>query len=313
MLGKVLITGGFGNLGSWLTIHLSSLGYDVYILSRNSQNIFDADVKYTVIECDITNIEELKTKLNFKVDFCIHTASYNEHFLEGYPKKALEINALGTRNMLEVLSSLDIKKFIYFSTFHVYGSISGTITEDSPLNPKNDYATTHLFAEYYIKQFALTHNIKYTILRLTNSYGCPTFVNTDKWYLILNDLIKSAYDDKKIVLKSNGKSSRDFIWMGDVCKVVTGCISCDYDNNIFNLSSNILYSIIELTKLVQSVYYDKFNELVEIQINDNDLSNESILEVSNNKLVSSLDIRFEDKLISEIEKTFDLLVNMNDQ
>ena len=75
------------------------------------------------------------------------------------------------------------------------------------LNPKNDYASTHLFAEYYVKQFGLTHGLQYTILRLTNSYGSPTFVDSNKWYLVLNDLTRSAYENGRIIIKSNGKAN----------------------------------------------------------------------------------------------------------
>ena len=115
---KVLITGGLGNLGSKLTIYLEKLGYQVSVLTRKAKNRID-NSKYEVIEADITNLDDLKIKLNFEIDFCIHAASYNEFFLPGYAKKALEVNALGTRNILEVLSGKNVENFVYFSTFHV--------------------------------------------------------------------------------------------------------------------------------------------------------------------------------------------------
>lgn len=121
---KILVTGAFGNLGSWITSFLAKFDYDIILLTRQEKKKFH-NIPYSVIECDITNLELLKEKLNFDIDFCIHMASFNEFFLEDYPKKALEINSLGTRNLLEVLSTKNLKNFIYFSTFHVYGG--GTV------------------------------------------------------------------------------------------------------------------------------------------------------------------------------------------
>lgn len=310
MAGKVLITGAFGNLGSWITLHLANSGYEIYLLTRKEKQKFN-NIDYTVIECDITNLSELFKKLDFNIDYCVHCASFNEFFLDDYPKKALEINALGTRNLVEVLSNKNIKNFIYFSTFHVYEKNSGVITEESSLNPQNDYATTHLFAEYYVKQFASTHNLPYTILRLTNSYGAPTFKDTTKWYLVLNDLVKSAYENKKIILKSNGKAKRDFIWMGDVAEAVDKILNIDATSDIYNLSSNISYEILELANIVKQEYQKKYNKNIEIEININDKKTYNDISVKNDKLQSIINFNILDKIKDEVNMIFYLLENIN--
>ena len=38
MSGKVLVTGGLGNLGSWISTHLANQGFDVYVLTRKKKN-----------------------------------------------------------------------------------------------------------------------------------------------------------------------------------------------------------------------------------------------------------------------------------
>ncbi len=306
MRGKVLITGGFGNLGSWITIYLASIGYEVYILTREKKYVFE-NIKYNVIECDITNLDELRKNLDFEIDFCVHCASYNEFFFENYSKQALEINTLGTRNLLESLNLKKLKNFIYFSTFHVYGGLSGVINESSPLNPKNDYASTHLFAEYYVKQFSFTHNLKYTIFRLTNSYGAPTFADTSKWYLVLNDLVKSAFRNKEIIIKSNGQAKRDFIWMGDVVKVVEKVLEKPATNDTYNLSSSNIYSVLELAKKVQRIYKDRYEQNINIQINPNDMTIYDELLVENKKLKNLINFKLVDRTDNEIDKIFSLL------
>jgi UDP-glucose 4-epimerase len=303
---KVLISGGLGNLGSKITIYLVNLGYEIYVLSRKAKNKIE-NVEYKVVEADVSNLDELKQKLNFEIDFCVHTASFNEFFLPGYPEKALKVNALGTRNLLEALSGKNIKNFIYFSTFHVYGADSGIIKESSQLNPKNDYASTHLFAEYYVKQFGFTHGLQYTILRLTNSYGSPTFVDSNKWYLVLNDLTRSAYENGRIIIKSNGKAKRDYIYMDDVASVVDKLLQRKATNDIYNLSSNKSYTVLELAKIVKSYYEKKYNKIIEVEVNQMDLKIYGDIEVKNDKLKSIIDFKVTDKITNEVSKIFDLL------
>ena len=140
MIGKpsILITGGLGNIGAWLTEYFSQ-DYLVYVLTRNAKEKLPCD--YQVVEADITDLPALESALQpLQLDYCIHAASYNEFFESGYPEKALAVNVLGTRNILEVLRTKTIKKFIYFSTFHVYGQQEGVVTERLELNPQNDYA-----------------------------------------------------------------------------------------------------------------------------------------------------------------------------
>lgn len=301
---KLLITGGLGNLGSWLTNFFSNK-YDLYVLSKNRS--VELDCQYTLIQADITDLEELKLKLNLEFDYCIHTASYNEFFHDNYAKKALDINTLGTRNLIEILKNTSLKNFIYLSTFHVYGASSGLITEETPLNPRNDYASTHLFAEYYLKQFYNTHNFPSTIFRLTNSYGAPKYKNSSKWYLLLNDLVKTACYEKKIVLKSNGKALRDFIWMGDVCSVIEQSLQASSECEIYNLSSGNSYSVLDLAYMVQKAYEKRFNQDIKILINNDDKTKDFSLKVDNKRLMNLLDIEFQTKFEEEIESIFNLL------
>ena len=310
MTGKsVLVTGGLGNLGSWISSYLVKEGYQVYILSRKAKNVIP---NTKIIIADVTKINELENNLNFHIDFCVHAASFNEFFLKDYPTKALNINSLGTRNLVEVLSRKNIKNFIYLSTFHVYGLNYGVISEESSLAPKNDYASTHLFAEYYVKQFGLTNNLKYTILRLTNSFGAPTFLDSNKWYLVLNDLVKTAFDSNQIIIKSNGKAKRDFIYMGDVSVVIDKLLQINATNEIYNLSSNRSYDILTLANIVKKIYQKRYLKKINILVNDKDTSVYKSLVVENLKLKSIIDFNITDNLEYEVENIFKLLENQND-
>jgi UDP-glucose 4-epimerase len=305
---KILITGGFGNLGSWLTKYFSNLNYDVYVLSKNKHNIL-SEYNFTLISCDITNIEDCKTKLNnIQFEYVIHAASMNDMFVENYASLSLEINTKGTRNILETIDKSNLKNFIYLSTFHVYGVSEGFITEESPTLSRHDYATTHLFAEYFVKQFHYTHKLPYTIIRLTNSYGCPIDKNTSKWYLILNDLAKMAFEKHEIVLKGNGRVSRDFIWMGTVCEVLEKiCALPTAPNDIFNLSGEQSFPMLEIANYVKQAALAALNIDLPITINTEDETVASVLEVSSAKLKSLINYTTSPKFKEEAKAIFNLL------
>jgi len=304
---KILITGGFGNLGSWLCEYYNQKGYDITILSNRVREI--GDTNYTVVQADISNRTELTTKLSGSFDYCIHTASYNEHFHDDYAEKALLINSLGTRNLIEIIKHSGIKRFIYFSTFHVYGNCSSYINELNPPSPMNDYATTHLFAEYYLKQFCNTTEFPGVICRLTNSYGAPKAVDNGKWYLVLNDLVKSAYEKGVIEILSNGKASRDFVWMGDVCQVTEKLLSKNAGCEIFNISSGQNYKVKELANIVRKVYEKRYQNEIDISVNQNDLNEYQDVIVDNAKLLNHIEHKFSNKLEDEIVNIFSLLEN----
>ena len=298
MSGRILITGGLGNLGLWISEYFEKQGFEVFILSsRESKNP-------KIITADISDLNSINLPLN--LDYVIHLASFNEFFVDGYFEKALKINTLGTRNLLEKLKTQNIKKFVYFSTFHIYGKSFGNISEHLEPNPKNDYALTHLFAEYYVKN----SNIPYTIFRLTNSYGSPKNINSSKWYLVLNDLTKMAFETQKIILKSNGKAVRDFIFMGDVAKIVEKSLAFK-ENSIFNLGSGKSTSILEIAKMVQTEYFKIYNQTLDIEINSEDRNEIKNLQVDISKLQTKINYSFESHFQTEIRNIFNLLESQN--
>jgi len=232
----------------------------------------------------------------------------NEHFLEGYAKEALAINALGTDNLRHVMNKHGVGKLIYISTFHVYGASSGCVHENSPVSPKNDYGLTHYFAEKYIEKHHHLNGLNYCIFRLSNSYGCPKDLNTDKWYLLLNDLCRTAVRTGEIVIQGDGSSKRDFIWMGDVVKVVEISLADDQlQSGCFNLSSGKTYQIIDLALKVLSVYRRLYDQELKVNIDLTQVPESEGLSVSNSKLLSCIDYVFEERIDEEAENIMRLI------
>ena len=121
---KVLVTGGLGNLGSWITEHLVRSGFDVATFTAKDRKVLPG-YSFTRIFGDIQDERDVKALfLENSWDAIVHLASVNEGNTEGYPKRALQINTLGTRNLLQAQADAAQTgcHFIYFSTFHIYGA-----------------------------------------------------------------------------------------------------------------------------------------------------------------------------------------------
>jgi len=306
---RVLITGGLGNLGSWLTDHLVNSGHEITVLASRKRNVLES-LNFKFVSCDITDLSSVELALkDLEFDSVIHAASSNDFFEEGYDKSSLMVNAYGTRNLLEAFSKkTELKNFIYLSTFHVYGAGEGDVNEDSLVLPRNDYAITHLFGEEYVQYFNRTQDLPFTIIRLSNSYGCPKEMNSSKWYLVLNDMAKSAFDTGEIVIRTNGKASRDFVWMGDVCSVFEKMVNNNLgENETYNLSSQKNFEVIEIANYVASAYRKKYGKEVLLKINENDTNNYKVVTVDSSKIQAKFETSFSVEFESEALKIFNLL------
>ena len=305
---KYLVTGGLGYVGSWLVRHLGACGHEVYVLSRGAQHV-NVGSAYTLIQADLlaTTAEDLAELLPAGLDGCVHAASYNEMFLPDYARKALEINAYGTRVLLDALA-VYTKKYalaaapmlVYSSTFHVFGQEGGVIDEHTPAAPRNDYALTHYFAEEYCRMHARTHNQPYAIVRLTNGYGAPITSPFGKWYLLLNDLCKAAFLHKKVVVRANPNTVRNFVWMGDIVTCMEKLLQrADVTGQLFCVASEVSLSIGEIARLVAATAHKVFGYEVLVEF-ETQPSEVMPLIVKTGHITSTLGVHFSDMLEQEI-------------
>jgi dTDP-4-dehydrorhamnose reductase len=133
---RIFVTGGSGHLGKVLVDYLQK---DHEVLAPSSK------------ECNLLNtLTLLNTIHKFKPDIVIHMAAFVDTFgCEERRIDALDINVLGTLNIVKVCMYLDCK-FIYISSEYVFGGSKGKYTIDDKLDPINVYGKTKAAAEYIV-------------------------------------------------------------------------------------------------------------------------------------------------------------------
>ena len=274
---KILITGGLGYLGGRIAGSLKENHPETKIILGTRRKISEIPewaehfqiVKLNV--CDQTSIDEA---ISSDIHTIIHLAALNEHDSFNDINCAWETNALGTQHLLSAANQKRVQRFIYFSTFHVYGNCKEPITEKSPTNSYHPYAATHRAAEDMVRFYQHYNNTMDTLtLRLSNGYGYPMDTTVTRWTLIFNDLCRQAVTSGKMVVKSSGKQHRDFISLHDVAAAIDHFlfkVPGKWEDGLFNLGGDCSLSIIDVANKINSVLKKKYGISAPIEIQGKD-------------------------------------------
>lgn len=287
---KVLITGGCGYIGARLSQYLSK--NDCNVTAFDSVDPKQYQEWYSSINevivgdiCEQKTIEEISGK---GFDIVIHLISLDHNKSEDEPNKIAPINVMSTWNILDKLCRTGLEKFIYFSTQQVVGtSLPELISEETIPQPNNKYGLTHLLCENLIDYYNSTTDAQCINVRLSNGYGSPVFNENNCWWLVINDLCKTAIENNIIRLKSDGSPQRDFIHLLDICQAIKILIDSDNkDHNLFNIASGRTYSILELAHKVSSTFYKKYNKNIPVIFPDGTISSDpsDYLDYKKNKI-----------------------------
>ena len=104
---------------------------------------------------DITNLQSIRQFLKkTKPQSVLHLAGLSRPMIEHekYINKSINLNIIGTANVVQICSNLNIK-LIYFSTSYVYPGTKGNYKETSPLLPWNNYAWSKLGGESSVQMY----------------------------------------------------------------------------------------------------------------------------------------------------------------
>jgi len=261
---KVLITGGFGYLGGRISGYLVESAPELSLRLMTRRKVDDTPdwaQGLDVATADVSDRLSLDKALD-GVDTVVHLAALNEADCQADPNLALEINGNGTYRLLEACSDHGVSRFVFFSTFHVYGPrASQPITELTATTPIHPYSITHRLAEDYVNLWRHNHGLDALIIRLSNGYGYPADIDVQRWTLVFNDLCFQAVENGEIVLRSSGVQQRDFITLHDVGRGVQHFLNLpvsEWQDGLFNLGGDGSFSILEAAHQVASEFQKKY-------------------------------------------------------
>lgn len=255
MTRRILITGGFGYVGSRIAQVLAqSPDTEIVLGSRLPRAVPAWLPQASVVATPWHDLGKLK-KICVDIDIVLHLAAMNEIDALLDPVGALEINGVHSVRLLEAAQAEGVASFFYLSTAHVYGApLCGTINEATLPRPRHPYATSHRAAEDAVLAAHDSGKIAGIVLRLSNSFGAPVHAGVDRWTLLINDLCRQAVKNKVLSLRSSGLQRRDFVTLHDVSRAFEHLLTLPKDkigDGLFNIGGQWTPRIIDVAKLVQ--------------------------------------------------------------
>jgi len=262
---RIIVTGGTGFIGSHLIEKLIALKAEVLVIDIiclpssyfSTQNL---KKKMKLKFIDIADKEKIrKIFQQFKPEYVFHLAaeaivnnSYND------PYKTFQTNIMGTVSILEAAKQINnIKGIIIASSDKAYGKTKKAYTENSPLKGDHPYdvskSCTDLIAQTYYK----TYQLPVVITRFGNVYG-----EGDKHLdRIVPGICEAIIKKKQLLIRSNGKYVRDYIYVKDV---VSGYIKLfekvdTIQGEAFNFSSDDTFSVLELVEHTEKILKRKID------------------------------------------------------
>jgi nucleoside-diphosphate-sugar epimerase len=201
------------------------------------------------IRKDIRDVELAHLK---GVDCIVHLAALSNDPLGNLNRRwTEEINYLASARLASMAKAGGVERFLFSSSCIMYGmSEAAVVDEESPLDPKTEYARSKVKGERAISGLA-DGGFSPTFLRNGTVYGLSPRMRFDT---VLNDLVASAVTSGKVVLSSDGKPWRPVVHVQDVARSFLHVMEAPLSkvhNQAFNNGANHLnYQIIELAEIV---------------------------------------------------------------
>ncbi len=266
---KVLVTGGGGFIGREVCRILLNNNYKVrsFDLMKNTDKRIESNFNGTILDpVEIAKAVE-------GCDYVIHlAASLGVANTEKNRLECLHINIQGTINVLEACVKHKIKKIIFSSSSEVYGEqIKIPISENSPLNPKSNYAISKLVGEEYMRAYYDTYKLKYNIVRFFNVYG-----DKQKSQFVMSIFTNKAIKNKNIEIFGSGNQIRSFCNVKDAANGVFKLLQYKKNGEIFNIGNDLEpISINDLAKKIISISKKKIKiNKIEFKKSDRDIKRE---------------------------------------
>ena len=257
MKQNILVTGGFGLLGKPLILKLIKLNHNVFILEkRNTKRVkFLLRKPKKIIAGNFTNKNLIKKiiKKN-KINVIFHLGAITQ-VLESLknPYETHLTNVMGTINFLENIRSINKKIiFIYSSSDKAYGELknSNQYKETDALDSTYPYDVSKSASDLICQSYSKTYSMKVGIIRCGNIYG-PGDFNLKR---LIPEVILSTIAKKNFVIRSNGKSIRDYVYVEDVVdaylKLFKKLKNSKNKLKIYNVSSKFNYSVLEIVNMI---------------------------------------------------------------
>ena len=265
-MGRFLITGGAGFIGSNIAEKLIKDGHFVRVLDnfftgKESNLAFTKELGPEVFELIRGDIRDKAAceKACDGVDYVLHQAA-----LRSVPKSLKEpeayneVNIGGTLNMLQAAAAKKGKRFVLASSSSVYGDVTKfPEREDSYPQLISPYALSKLAGEYYCRIYSEFFGITTVALRYFNVFG-PKQALDDEYAVVIPKFIHSILHDQQPPIFGTGKQSRDFTYIENVVEAnILAATTPGIKHEVFNVANGEDTTVLQIVESLNKIFGKK--------------------------------------------------------
>ncbi|MEO7296546.1 MAG: NAD-dependent epimerase/dehydratase family protein, partial [Candidatus Limnocylindria bacterium] len=238
---RILVIGGAGFVGSHIVDQLTETkAREIVIVDdfvRGTRaNLAEAvkDPRVKVVEGSVTDLDVLRREMT-GTDYVFHLAALWLFECVHQPRSALEVNVVGTFNVIETAKEAGVKKVVYSSSASVYGDAAFTpMTEEHPFNNRTMYGATKIAGEQFFRAFYEQHRLDYVGLRYMNIYG-PRMDYQGTYVSVIMKVLDRIDQGLPPLIFGDGSQAYDFVHVDDVARGNILALQADATDEFFNI------------------------------------------------------------------------------
>jgi nucleoside-diphosphate-sugar epimerase len=255
-MSKILIVGGAGYVGGWLTDEAIRGGHEVRVIDNLTyEDSYLKNVDF--VFGDVLDFDLIKNNLSWADTVVWLAALVGDPACAINPSLTKKINVDSVKNLVDHFDG----RVIFPSTCSVYGAQNGLLNEESAVGPLSLYAASKLEAENIL----LKSNATPLIFRLGTLFGISDTYARLRVDLVLNVLtIRAVLEGTMSVF--GGEQYRPLLHVKDVATAVIPHLN-DSTSGIYNLSTENV-TILQLAERIQKIVNKVKIEQTEISFQD---------------------------------------------
>ncbi len=252
-MGRVLVTGGAGFIGSHLVKSLVRSGHEVVVAdtllrgNKIEKSIFN---NLEFHKADVRDHAKMNA-LAKGTDLIFHFAAVlGVDVVADNPVTTMDTEVIGLRNITDAAVTNGIGKIIYASTSGVYGhsAIEKSFKENIQLDPRTSYAIAKRYNEIYLAALHEEKGLESLSLRFFNVYG----QHQDN-RMVVPRFFEQAIANQPLTVFGNGQQTRDFTYIDDTIESCIRLMDKVRGREIYNIGCEVETKILDLAEKIIAI------------------------------------------------------------
>ena len=250
-----IVTGGAGFIGSHIVEKLKRLDHMVVVIDNeySDNDNFHWRKDTLNVNIDITDYKALK-KACTGADYIFHLAAEARigPSIEN-PINALNINTIGTCNVLQCAREVKAKKVLYSSTSSGYGLNEAPNVETQPDDCLNPYSVSKIAGEKLCKMYTDLYGLNTIIFRYFNVFG-ERAPRKGQYAPVIGIFLRQLAAGESLTIVGDGEQRRDFTYVKDIvnANIMAALSNADKEayGQVYNVGSGVNYSVNEVAAMI---------------------------------------------------------------